>query len=128
RVHRSARDETQVLRGVGILAQLAEAAGQLRRGDQRRHAVAADESRDRRVIDARLLGELALRHLLGLELGSKPFVERSAVRGRHRVGSELRARGRVTFRSAPTIGSGPGTLYHPFVPDGGTTRSAAEGG
>ena len=35
------------------------------------------------MIDARLLGELALRHLLGLELGSKPFVERSAVLGGH---------------------------------------------
>ena len=37
------------------------------------------------MIDAGLLGELTLRHLLGLELGSKPFVERSSVLGRHVV-------------------------------------------
>jgi hypothetical protein len=29
------------------------------------------------------LSKLALRHLLGLELRSQPFVERSAVLGRH---------------------------------------------
>jgi hypothetical protein len=31
------------------------------------------------MVDARLLGQLSLGHLLGLELASKPFVERSAV-------------------------------------------------
>ena len=44
-----------------------------------RHPVAADQAGDRGVVDAGLLRQLALRHLLGLELGSQPFVERSAV-------------------------------------------------
>jgi hypothetical protein len=35
------------------------------------------------MVHARLLSELPLRHLLGLELGSKPFVERSAVLSGH---------------------------------------------
>jgi hypothetical protein len=37
------------------------------------------------MIDARLLRELSLRHLLGLELGSKPLVERATVLGGHDV-------------------------------------------
>ena len=75
----------EVLRRVGVVAQLAQATSELRRGPEGRHPIAADQPGDRRVIDARLLGELALRHLLGLELGSKPFVERSAVLGGHAV-------------------------------------------
>ena len=77
------RHQAEVLRRVGVLAQLAQAAGQLGGGSERRHPVAADQPRDRRVVDARLLGELPLGHLLGLELGSQPFVEGSSVLGRH---------------------------------------------
>jgi hypothetical protein len=73
----------EVLGRVGVVAQLAQTAGQLRRRAERRHPIAADQARDRRVIDARLLGELALRHLLGLELGSQPLVERATVLGGH---------------------------------------------
>ena len=62
-------DEAEVLRRVRVVAQLAQAAGELGRGAERRRPIAADQARDRRVVDARLLRELALRHLLGLELG-----------------------------------------------------------
>ena len=74
-----ARHEAQVLRGVRVVAQLAQAAGQLGGGAQRRGPVAADEAGDRRVVDARRLGQLALRHLLGLELCAQPLVEGAAV-------------------------------------------------
>ena len=94
-------DEPQVLRGVGVVAQLAQAAGQLGRGPERRHPVAADQPRDRRVVDARLLGELSLRHLLGLELGSKPFVERSSVLGRHVSAWALRPDRPMALRPMP---------------------------
>ena len=47
---------------------LAEATRQLGGRSQRWHAVALDQARDRRVIDARLQGELALTHLLFLQL------------------------------------------------------------
>ena len=83
RIGRPGGDETQVLRRVGVVAQLTQAASELGGGAQRGHAVTADQPGDGRVIDTRLLGELALRHLLGLELGSKPFVERSAVLAGH---------------------------------------------
>ena len=83
RVRRPGGDEAQVLRRVRVVAQLAQAAGQLGRRPEGRHPIAADEPGDRRVIDAGLLGQLPLRHLLGLELGSQPLVERSAVLGRH---------------------------------------------
>ena len=102
---------------VGVVAELAQAAGQLGGGAERRHAVAADQSRDRRVIDARLLGELPLRHLLGLELGSQPFVERSAVLARHCGVGALRW---VSGGRLPRCPNYPGRrrarLYHPFVP------------
>ena len=80
---RARGDETQVLRGVGVVTQLTEAAGELGGRPEGRHAVTADQPGDRRVVHARLLGELALGHLLGLELSSQPFVERSAVLGGH---------------------------------------------
>ena len=72
-------DQAEVLRTVVVLAELAQAAGQLRRRSERRHAVAAHEAGDRRVVHARLLGELPLRHLLGFELRSQPLVEGSAI-------------------------------------------------
>ena len=90
RVRRAGGDEAEVLRRVGVVAELAEAAGELGRGAERRHAVAADQPGDRRMVDARLLGELALRHLLGLELGSQPLVERATVLGGHDVVWALR--------------------------------------
>ena len=93
-------DEPQVLRGVGVVAQLAQPAGQLGRGPERRHPVTADQPGDRRVIDARLLGQLPLRHLLGLELGSKPFVERSAVLSGHAAWALL---GACRVRSMPLV-------------------------
>ena len=66
----------------------------------------ADQSRDRRVVDAGLLGELPLGHLLGFELGSQPFVERSAVLARHRgMRAPLERCGRC--RDAPTIPEAP---------------------
>src|SRR5439155_22538860 len=84
-VRRTGGDEAEVLRRVGVVAQLTKAAGELRRGAKGGHPVSADEARDRRVVDAGLLGELPLGHLLGLELGSQPFVERSAVLRGHRA-------------------------------------------
>ena len=45
--------------------------------------VTADEPRDRGVVDAGRLRQLALRHLLGLELGAQPLVEGSTVLGGH---------------------------------------------
>jgi hypothetical protein len=71
------------LRRIRVVAQLAKTASELGGGPERRHPVATDQPGDRGVIHARLLSELPLRHLLGLELGSKPFVERSAVLGGH---------------------------------------------
>ena len=68
---------------VGVVADLAEPAGQLGGRAERGHPIAPDQPGDRRVVDARLLRQLALRHLLGLELGSKPLVECAAVLGRH---------------------------------------------
>ena len=35
------------------------------------------------MVDARLLGELPLRHFLGLQLGAKPLVERTAIGAGH---------------------------------------------
>src|SRR5207344_2526398 len=58
RVRRPGGDEAQVLRSVGVVPQLAKAAGQLGRGAERWHAVAADQPGDRRVVDAGLLCEL----------------------------------------------------------------------
>src|SRR4051812_15155745 len=77
------RDEAEVLRRVRVLPQLAESAGELGCSPERRHPVATDQPRDGRVVNARLLGELPLRHLLGFELGPEPFVERSSVLSRH---------------------------------------------
>ena len=97
RVDRTGGDEAEVLGRVGVLAELAQPPGELRRGPERWHAVAADQAGDRRVVDARLLRELTLRHLLGLELGSQPLVERATVLGGgHRavMGSVARTRGR----------------------------------
>ena len=109
-------DQAEVLRRVGILAELAQAAGELGRGAERRHAVAADQAGDRRVVDARLLGELPLRHLLGLELGSQPLVERATVLGGHAsLGAPLVAC--AGGAAMPHYRSDrPRLLYHPFVP------------
>ena len=78
-----ADDQTEIGRRVGVVAQLAQAAGELGGGPEGRHPIAADQSGDRGMVDTRLLRQLALRHLLGLELGPQPFVEGSAVLGRH---------------------------------------------
>ena len=80
-----------------------------------------DQPRDRRMVDARLLGQLALRHLLGLELRSKPFVERSAVLGGHAAWALLEVDCGCKSRSkrcvdATMMGRTASTLYHPFVP------------
>src|SRR4051812_28097770 len=69
--------------GVGVVADLAQAPGELGRRAEGRHPITADQPGDGRVVDAGLLGKLALRHLLGLELGSQPLVECAAVVGRH---------------------------------------------
>ena len=95
--------QAEVLRRIGVVTQLAQAARQFRGGAERWHAVAADEPGDRRVIDARLLGELALRHLLGLELGSQPFIEGSAVLGRHVREGAPSGSARGPCRDTPTI-------------------------
>ena len=79
------RDEAEVVRSLGFVAQLAQAAGELGGCAERRCAVAADQPRDRRMIDARLLRQLALRHLLRLKLSPQPLVEGSPVLDAHRI-------------------------------------------
>ena len=131
RVGRPGGHEAQVLRRVGVVAQLAQPAGELGGGPEGRHPVTADQPRDRRVIDAGLLGELALRHLLGLELGSKPFVERSAVLGGHAAWALL---GRAACGRTPLVRCLDATmmrtalrrLYHPLVPVGHAARTRPE--
>lgn len=53
----------------------AQATGELRGCVERRYPVFTHEARDRRVINARLLGQLALRQPSRLELDLQPLVE-----------------------------------------------------
>ena len=105
---------------VGVVADLAQPAGQLGGRAEGRHPVAADEPGDRRVVDTRLLRQLALRHLLGLELGSQPFVECAAVLGRHArlgLGSRVPCAGSTAVSSAWSV-----RPNHPLVPRAGALR------
>jgi hypothetical protein len=71
------------LRRVGVVADLAQTAGELRGGSEGWHSVAANQPRDRRVIHAGLLCKLTLGHLLGLELCPQPLIECSAILSSH---------------------------------------------
>ena len=131
RVRRACRDQAEVLRRIGVVAQLAKPASELGGGAEGRHPVAADQPRDRRVVDAGLLRQLALRHLLGLELGSKPFVERSAVLGGHAAWALLDgSRDGPTGRSVPRCdddGSGEDGPVSPVGTGGGDARHPSDG-
>src|SRR3990170_2188313 len=65
----------EVGRSIVFLADLAQAARQPGGGAERRHPVTLDQSGDGRVIDPRLEGQLALAHLLLLQLAAEPAVE-----------------------------------------------------
>ena len=126
-VRRAGGDEPQVLRRVGVVAELTEATRQFRRGSQRRHAVATDEPRDRGVVHPRLLRQLPLGHLLDLELGSQPFIERSTVLGRHRLESSPLGRCRESSAVTALSRSGRGPRHHPLVPRRVGGRAGAKG-
>jgi deoxyribonuclease-4 len=78
-----ARQAGEVARAVGLLADLAQPARQLGGGAERRHAVTLDQTGDGRVVDTRLERQLALAHLLFLQLTAKPAVERPRRLERH---------------------------------------------
>src|SRR6188508_2243199 len=77
--------QAEVLRSLGLVAQLPEAASELGGGPKRGGSVTPNKARDGRVIDTRLLRQLALRHLLRLELGPQPIVEGPSVMDAHRI-------------------------------------------
>ena len=90
---------------LALVTQLAQAARQLGGGAERRRAVAAHEARDRRVIDTGLLRQLALRHLLRLELGPQPLVEGPTVLDAHGTPTALSSHRHVPAQ--PPLGSRP---------------------
>ena len=125
RVHRPGRDETEVLRRVRVVPKLAQATGELGRRPEGRHPIAADQAGDGRVVHARLLRQLALRHLLGFELGPQPLVEGSAVLCRHvEVGAPSGSA--IVRGSSPrviaTIGWGLAASVSPVGTDGRDPR------
>jgi hypothetical protein len=77
------------------------------------------------VIDAGLLCELSLRHLLGLELGSKPFIECAAVLAGHCLVRRSVRRARGVCRAHRTIPSGHSPAVSPVRTP--TEPSRAEG-
>jgi hypothetical protein len=67
----------EVGRTLGLVVDLTKAAGELRGRTERRHAVALDQPADRGVIHAGLERQLALAHLLLLQLAAQPGIEGS---------------------------------------------------
>jgi len=71
--------------------------------------------RSEAVVNPRHLGELALGHLLGLELGSQPLAEGSSILDCH-VGSLNHGRRSARYRTALTIPRSLLRRYPPFLP------------
>src|SRR6185503_17334229 len=77
----------EIPRSLGLVVDLAQAAGQLGGGAQRGHAVTLDQPGDRGMIDPGLQRQLTLAHLLFPELASEPAVEGPRRLERHAVQS-----------------------------------------